>query len=102
MNNGKLITCLRSLNDVEHARFADFMASPYFHHSAKLMQFYIWLMNYAPDFQHEDLQKEKAWALLYPTKPYNPQRLRENMSQLFSLLKRFWVLEEKEEKSWEE
>jgi len=50
------------------------------------------LIKLYPHFDEQSLEAAKVWRALYPQQSYRPQRLKDHMSQLSRLLKRFLLL----------
>jgi hypothetical protein len=89
MVTSKIIQILRKLNRNDLLRFRDFLASPYFNHKNKLVQFYDKLVKYAPEFDEGKIDKESIYKHLYPESRFNAQVYKNLSSELYSLAREF-------------
>ncbi len=61
MKESKLIKILKSLSPVELNDFGEFVCSPYFNKSEKLITLYQFLKRHYPDFKDERAQMYGFW-----------------------------------------
>ncbi len=91
----KLIHGLKSLSESEHTSFKLLLESPYFNQQQRSAKLYHYLQQFAP--QYERLTYESVFQHLFPQESFNPQRVREQFSFLYRLLKQFWIQKELKE-----
>ncbi len=90
----KLIGLLRQLDKKEMNRLGHFLESPFFfggRREQKLIDFYQYLRRFHPHFENKKLTKEKAYARLFPDRPYNENQLQQLMTKFNKVLERFIV-----------
>jgi hypothetical protein len=96
MNNSQLLLSIQTLSEKEKERFEQFLHSPYHNQQAKPIE--LW-----QELKHKSLEncgsKAELFAQIWPEESYRDQRMRDVISQLFRLLKQFWVLEEQQKDS---
>ena len=80
MYKSKALQILRSLDRKELDRFKDFVNSPYCNSNTIVTQLLHFLLPFAPNFDHKDLEKKRAYKTLYPQKKYNEAYLRKQLS----------------------
>ena len=68
MYKSKALQILRSLDRKELDRFKDFVNSPYCNSNTIVTQLLHFLLPFAPNFDHKDLEKKRAYKTLYPQK----------------------------------
>jgi hypothetical protein len=98
----KFLEALRSLSAWELKRFDALVRSPFFNRNPRALALWAEVLRYEPDFQHSALEQERLFPLVFPEQPYEPQRLRLEVSHLFSLLKVFLAFLEWEADPWEQ
>jgi hypothetical protein len=90
MKKTKLIYLLDSLSDEEMKQFYSFASCYMFNpRSVKVSELLAVLSEYYPGFEDEGFTKEVVWSRLYPDKKYNDVVMRNLISDLYSLLRRF-------------
>jgi len=89
MQKSKLIFTLQTLSVKELQQFELYVASPFFNQNKRLIALLKILKKYAPTFSHRNLTKEKVYKKLFPKQSYHDQKMRDEMSHLFGLLKDF-------------
>ena len=94
MYKSKALQILRSMDRKELDRFKDFAESPYCNSNKIVLQLNNFLFTYQPDFTHPNLEKKKAYKILYPGKKFNEAYLRKQLSGLYQLAKEFLIQEE--------
>ncbi len=96
MQNSKLIAAIRQLEPEAIPRFKDFVESPYFNKRPALGRLLDFLLQFAPDYEDERLQKTAAYAFVFPGEPYEDKPMRYHMSWLNQLLEQFWLHQRQE------
>ena len=86
MKNTRLIDLLRTFSTRERSRFRHFVHSPFFNKHVKLTALCDFILQFAPDFTHKDLEKEQVFLHLYGKKAYNENKLNNLISDLLQLL----------------
>jgi len=71
MHKSSLLEIIRTLTPKELIKFEDFVNSPYFNKNKNVINLFIEIKKYAPEFNDENLEKEKVWQKLFPGKNYN-------------------------------
>ncbi|MEO8446754.1 MAG: hypothetical protein ABI528_04620 [bacterium] len=71
MNKSSLLEIIRTFTPKELIRFEDFVNSPYFNKNMNVTNLFAEIKKYAPEFNHENLEKEKVWKKIFPGKEYN-------------------------------
>ncbi|HMR44704.1 MAG TPA: hypothetical protein PKC40_12755, partial [Saprospiraceae bacterium] len=93
MHESKLIGMFRRLSGRQLARLEDFLHSPFFNKNDDIKLFFNYLKKYAPDFDHQNLNREVVLKKLKTQKPPDEKRLATLMSQLSGLTEQFLNLE---------
>lgn len=92
MQKTKLVEIIQALDDKEVKRFDDYVNSPFFNKSDKVVALFKFVRKYYPDFDHNRFTKENAYKASFGSKQkYSVQKLRNLMSQLAKLLEAFLV-----------
>ena len=94
MESSKLIRLLKSLKRNELKPLKRFLSSPYFNSRQRLLDLYLILTKYHPDYKNKLLQKERVWKSLYPDKKFQAKKMTDLMSELAVLVQQFMVVEE--------
>lgn len=89
MKNSRLLRVLSTLSPTELRQFADFVASPYFNKHKRLPHLLKLISAYAPDFSASELTEEYLFEKLLPGEAFRKQRMRDDLSLLYRLLKQF-------------
>lgn len=90
MKKTKLIYLLDSLSDEEMKQFDSFVNCYMFNpRSVKVSELLKVVSAYYPGFLDEGFTKEAVWSQLYPDKKYNDVVMRNLVSDLYSLLRRY-------------
>lgn len=97
MQNSKLLTAIQQLEPEEVPKFKDFVESPYFNKRPALGRLLQFLLQFAPDYENDQLQKAAAYAYVFPGAPYEDKQMRYHMSWLNQLLEQFWLHQRQEE-----
>src|SRR5688572_24181518 len=92
MKKTKLVQLLDTLNDEEMKQFKSFINCYMFNpRSVKVSELFEVVSRYYPGFEDEGFTKQAVWDEIYPKKKYNDVVMRNLVSDLFSLLKKFLV-----------
>lgn len=99
MHKSKLIQHLQLLNEAELKRLLPFLKSPIYNANPRIVDLYLLLRKWHPDYQHPKLEKEKVFQQLFPNRPYDHQKLLNLMSAFTALLRQYlqYLQLEKEE-----
>ncbi|MCB0643778.1 MAG: hypothetical protein KDC44_19155 [Phaeodactylibacter sp.] len=87
MNKSKLLLTIRKLSDTELQRFLAYVHSPFFHQHQATIALVEYLCRHLQ--QPEQLQKERAFAALFPGEKVQVAKLRNLMSYAMELLDGF-------------
>ncbi|MEM7657483.1 MAG: hypothetical protein AAF399_15220, partial [Bacteroidota bacterium] len=101
MTDHKLFQALQSFSPMERADFLAYVQADFVNQSQLLRQLADVLIT-GLDTPRKQWQETKVFEVLYPGKPYAPQRLREQFSRLFKLLKSFLAYQELKEDALQE
>jgi len=95
MHHSKLIDCLKNLTKIELKSFQKMVNSSFFNSNKKIIELLKYCSQYYDDWDNKALSTAQLSKNLFPTEKTTAakQRLREHMSDLLSLFKRFLVLE---------
>ncbi len=89
----KLTKILQSLDAEEFRRLKRALSSPYFATNSRLLKLYELLKKHYPDFQEDQLQKEKLFRKLYPGKPFNDGVLRVLVREFSTVVEDYMLME---------
>lgn len=89
MKNSRLLRVLRTLSPADLRQFADFVASPYFNKHKRLPKLLKLIVAHAPDYNSPKLTEAFLFEKLFPGEPFRIQRMRDDLSLLYRLLKQF-------------
>lgn len=96
MKNSKIIGLLGKLSTRERSRFREYVYSPYFNKHTVVRELATYILSYAPDFDSDDLQKERIFEHLFPNTVYDETPIYTYASNLLDLLNDFIAQEELE------
>jgi len=71
MHKSSLLEIIRTFTPKELIKFEDFVNSPYFNKNKNVINLFIEIKKYAPEFNSENLDKEIVWNKLFSEKDYN-------------------------------
>lgn len=71
MQKSTVLKIIQSFSKEEINEFNDFLISPYHNKKSGVIKLYNEVKKYYPDFEDENLDKEKLWSKLYPGKKYS-------------------------------
>ncbi|MGB1242080.1 MAG: hypothetical protein ACPG49_06145, partial [Chitinophagales bacterium] len=92
MQKTKLVEIIQALDDKEIKRFDDYVNSPFFNKSDKVISLLKFVRKYYPNFENNRFTKENAYKAVFGSRQkYSVQKLRNLMSQLAKLLEAFLV-----------
>lgn len=97
MKKTKLIKILASFNTSELRRLKDFVGSPFFNKNEKIQALFDFVIQFAPDFNHEELTGEQAFNYVFKGEKYKEQAITKLSSKLYKLLYTFIHLEKDKE-----
>ena len=86
MKNTKLIALLKKLSSAELRKFQEFVISPFFNKNKKVQHLVNVLLENAPDFASEVLEKRKVFEKIYMNQQYNELQINNVISDLLQLL----------------
>lgn len=96
MYSSKLIEIVQALDKSELRKLTYFLSAPYFvqiKQKEKAVQLFNLLVDDHPAMKNEQLQKEKAFAHLFPEAPYSGNKMDKLMARLLKAIKKFIVFE---------
>lgn len=94
MFKSKVIDILKTFTNDELKSFRDFLNSPFHNKNKNVIKLFSALKEYYPDFDSDKLSKEKVYNKLFKGKKYNDLVMRILLSNLVTLLEKFFVLKE--------
>ncbi len=93
MLKSSLLEILRTFTKQELIKFEDFVRSPYFNKKENVIKLFLAIKNYAPEFESENLEKEKIWIKVFPGKDYNYGIMKNIIHELTKLSESFITVE---------
>jgi hypothetical protein len=102
MLDSKLLSILRKLNTRERSRFKEYVSSPFFNKHKGLIKLCEYILEYAPLFNHENLDQKAAFQELFPKQIYSEQLIYTLVSNLLELMNSFLSQLEFEENQLEQ
>lgn len=94
MKSSKLISILQHFSKRQLKRLSDFVSSSYFNKKEEVVNFYAFLIQYAPNFESNNMTKENAHHYVFPKKTvYQEKLVGYWMSDLLKLVEDFLVQE---------
>lgn len=94
MQHRKFFELCACLDKTALKSFEQYLRSPYFNKNKKVIALWKYVKKFHPTFAHPKLTKEKAFHVLYPTKPFVEQTFKNLLATLTTLLERFLMQEE--------
>lgn len=101
MKERKVVIGIKSLAESERTAFGKFLNSPYFNTRERLVLLYETILSFAPGFDHKNLNAQFVGARIFPNETSNAQKVREQMSFLYRLLKSFLTHQELQEREYQ-
>lgn len=89
MNKSSLIEAFRTFSPREIKEFSEFVISPFFNKNVNVVKLFEFIRKNYPEFDPVKIEKEKAFAKLFPGKPYKDSTLRLLMYYLYELVEKF-------------
>lgn len=89
MHDSKLISILKKLNSRERTRFKEYVQSPFFNKHRGLIKLCDYLLDFAPQFNHEKLSQKAAFEAIFPDEKYSEQHIYTLLSNLLELMNGF-------------
>lgn len=89
MYGSPILSILQSLSEKEMRLCTDFVQSPIYNKHEKVTELFLLLKKMHPNFEESKVHKEIIFKKLYVKQPYNDQQMRNLMSQLLGVLRRF-------------
>jgi hypothetical protein len=86
MKRSRLIEVLRLFSTRERTKFKEYVYSPFFNKNKKVRKLCTYLLEYAPDFNHPDLEKRLVYQAIYEEKGFKELRINNVISDLLQLL----------------
>lgn len=91
MISKKLIALLQCLSPKEIKRFGDFLNSPFYNKSRKIVKLYKRIIKEYPGFEFGNLDNEKLHLEIFPEIKYNDATMRHLFSDILLLVEKFLV-----------
>lgn len=101
MNNSKLLEILRKLPSRRQHKFQEYVESPFFNKHQPTIRLLEFLMEYAPNFDLEKLDKKALFKRIYPNKKISTTQFNYVVSKLLDLLSNFLGYEEYETQAFQ-
>ncbi|MCP4443600.1 MAG: hypothetical protein GY810_32250, partial [Aureispira sp.] len=89
MQKTKLIEILKTLNTRQRTRFQEYVDSPFFNKHSKIRALSQFLLKYAPNFEHQNLNKTIVYQHLFPKTTYKESKFYNLSSDLLQLLNQY-------------
>ncbi len=93
MYKSKPILILKTFTNKELKRLGEYVGSPFFNKNQKVIDLFLLLKKYHPDYEGLGLQRERIFKKLFGRIKYDEQKLRYLMSDLTKLIEGFLVHE---------
>lgn len=93
MLKSSLLEIIRTFTPKELIKFEDFVNSPYHNKNKNVTNLFSEIKKYSPEYNHENLGKEKLWCKVFPDKEYNYGILKNIIHDLTKLSESFILLE---------
>ena len=87
--NNKTYTILQSFDKYEVNRLRKFLKSPYFNMNDSIVELFEIFIQHIFGSPHRELEKERVWEKIYPSKKYDDVRFRKLNSELLKLVEKF-------------
>ncbi len=93
MNKSKSLELLRTFSTDELKRFGEFLKSPYFNTSIRVVKLFEAMKKHYPEFDSASLEKKRLYSKVLPGKSYNDQIIKNLNTELFRLEKEFLAID---------
>ena len=98
MKDSNFIKLLRKCSKSEVKAFRDYVFSPFFNKNEKVRRLCDLVLEYAPDFEHSDLNKQNLFPKLFENRPYDRLPINNVISDLYQLFLDFLAFREMSER----
>lgn len=102
MQKSTALEIIRTFTSDDSARFEDFIKSPYFNKNSNVIRLFILVKKYSPEYNSQELEKEKLWGKLFPDKPFNYGTMKNLIFELKKLTAKYITVHELESNKLEE
>ena len=92
MTDSNLIDLLKTFSSEEIKKLEEFIVSPYFNNSERVIKLFKIIRKYHPEFVNINLSKIKIYNKLFPGKKYQDNTLRVLIHYLSSLIERYFAI----------
>ena len=89
MHGSRLFKMLARIKEGEFEQFVDFVTSPFFNKNQTVIRLVEFIQRNFPDLEHDDFERSRLFAVLFPDEMYEVQKLYDHFSYLVKLLERF-------------
>jgi len=89
MHDSKLLVLLKKIDVNLHGRLEEFLDSPYFNKSQQTSILIRHILQFAPNYESEQVSKQVCFSLLYPRDAFEDVKIRRVMSKALKLLEQF-------------
>lgn len=89
MQSSKLVNLLKTFSEEELKKFDEFVSSPYFNKNSNILKLLGYIKKYSDNYESVKLEKEEAYAKIFPGRKYNDKVMKNLMSELLRLGERF-------------
>jgi hypothetical protein len=91
VQNRKLLNLISAFNNNELKQFKDFVSSPYFNKSRKVIKLCDYIIKQYPDFSAEKITEKNIHSELFPETHFNASTIRHLFTDLLKLCEKFLV-----------
>ena len=89
MHDSKVISILKKLNSRERTRFKENVHAAFYNKHSGLIKLCDFILDFAPNFNHEKLAQEAASKAIFPNEKYSEQHIYTLLSNLHELMNGF-------------
>lgn len=93
MLKSTLLDIIRTFSKEELNKFEDFLRSPYFNKKDFIVEMFLEIKKYFPEFRNENLKRELVWKKLFPEKEFNYGIMKNMIYELVKMSEKFITLE---------
>ncbi len=90
----QLVILFRSLNNVEVKKFGQFLKSPYYNATPKMLALYKYLKKTHPECSFEQADKERLFGQFFKHEPYNIKKMNNLTAALSRILQDFLLIQQ--------
>lgn len=91
MKNTRIAELLKTFNEKELKGLGDFISSKYFNQNEKIVKLFEILEKSAPEFDSDEIDKEKLFVKIFGKKKYEDEKMRTLISNLMKLCKKYLI-----------